>query len=68
MARCLRSLVSGILGSLLLAAPGPASAFTLAFSSADFSVTPAFSNVQQFSFTIEVSGPLVPGAYVDPAR
>jgi hypothetical protein len=66
MTASLRTLASGLCGCLLIAAAGPAAAFTLAFSNADFIVTPTFSDVRVFSFTIDVSGPLAPGSYVDP--
>jgi hypothetical protein len=55
----------GVLAVLLLAA-GPAAAFTITFSAADFGVSPTFSNVQNFEFSIEVLGPLAPGVYADP--
>jgi hypothetical protein len=45
----------------------PAAAFTLEFDSNDFTVTPTFSNVRTFAFSVEVTGPLVAGVYVDPA-
>jgi len=45
---------------------GPAAAFTLAFEAADFGLTPTFSNVRTFVFSIEIDGPLVSGSYVDP--
>jgi hypothetical protein len=67
MARSLRALASGLCSGLLCVVAGPAAAFTLAFSSDDFDVTPAFSNVRVFSFSIDVASPLAPGSYVDPA-
>jgi hypothetical protein len=65
--RGLRVLASSVYGCLLFVVAGPAAAFTLAFSSDDFSVTPTFSNVRTFSFSIEIAEPLAPGSYVDPA-
>lgn len=50
----------------LLLAAGPAAAFTLAFSAADFGLNPTHSNVVNFTFAIEVAGPLAPGVYSDP--
>lgn len=44
-----------------------ANAFTLQFSSADFSVTPQFSSVDTFQFTIDVQGGLQAGVYSNPA-
>jgi hypothetical protein len=67
MTRRFRALASGVCSFLLCVMAGPAGAFTLAFSDADFSVSPSFSNVRVFSFTIEVSGPLAPGSYLNPA-
>lgn len=55
-----------VLAALLLAA-GPARAFTIVFAASDFGLTPTFSNVQTFDFSIEVVGPLAPGLYDDPA-
>ena len=52
--------------AVLLLAAGPAAAFTLAFEAADFGLTPTFSNVQTFEFSIDVAGPLAPGVYDDP--
>jgi len=62
MARGHRALGTGVLGGLAIATAGPAAAFTLAFSNADSAVTPSFSDVHVFSFTIDVSGPLAPGS------
>ena len=42
-------------------------AFTIQFSDADFSATPAFSNVTTFAFSIEIGAPLQAGLYADPA-
>jgi hypothetical protein len=67
IARGLRILASSACSCLLFVVAGPAAAFTLAFSSDDFVVTPTFSNVRVFSFSIEIAGPLAPGSYVDPA-
>jgi len=52
--------------SLLLAA-APAGAFTLTFSAADFGLNPTHGNVVNFTFAIEVAGPLAPGVYTNPA-
>jgi len=57
---------AGTAFAVLLLAAGPAGAFTLAFAAADFGLTPIFSNVQTFGFSIEVAGPLAPGVYDDP--
>jgi hypothetical protein len=53
--------------AVLVLGAGAASAFTIEFAAADFGVTPTFSQVRNFTFSIEVEGPLVPGAYHDPA-
>lgn len=53
-----------LLASLLLAVS--ASSFTLEFEAADFGVTPTFSNVRSFGFSIEIDGPLVAGVYANP--
>ena len=50
---------------LLVAAP--AGAFTITVQAADFGVSPVFSDVVSFRYTIEVAGPLAPGIYDDPA-
>ncbi len=43
-----------------------ASGGLIQFSSVDFGTTPAFNNVQTFSFLIDIAGPLAPGVYSDP--
>ena len=49
-----------------LLAPSAASGFAINFSSDDFTVTPTFSQVSQFSFTITIDEPLTPGVYSNP--
>ena len=45
----------------------PAQAFVISFEAADFGVNPTFSNVQNFSFSIDIAGPLTAGAsYINP--
>lgn len=53
-------------GLALLLVAGTAHAFTLSFSAADFGLNPTFNNVQNFTFSIEVAGPLIPGVYANP--
>ena len=57
----------GIWIGLLAAMAGPARAFTISLSDADFGITPEFSSVTRFSITIDVDAPLAPGPYVDPS-
>ncbi len=53
-----------VLASVLgLAAPG--GAFTLSLSNQDFGITPTFSNVQNFTFEVDVRDPLVAGGTYD---
>jgi hypothetical protein len=57
------------LGAAFLWTPlwvGPSAAFEIEFEAEDFGVTPTFSNVQMFWFSIEVAGPLRTGVYDDP--
>jgi hypothetical protein len=59
-------LIGLCLGSLLQ--PVLTQAAVITFSDADFGMTPAFSNVQTFSFTIDIDGPLVAGVvYTNPS-
>lgn len=44
-----------------------AQTMTLSTSSADYQVTPVFSDVGFFDIDIEIDAPLAPGSYVDPA-
>jgi len=62
-----RSQLTGIcLCGLLL--PLTAQAAVITFSDTDFGMTPTFSNVQNFSFSIDIDGPLTAGvAYNNPA-
>lgn len=53
--------------ALVLTAASQAAAFTIRFEAADFGLNPTFSNVRTFGFSIDVAGPLAPGAYDDPA-
>ena len=55
----------GIWIGLLAAMAGPARAFTISLSDADFGITPEFSSVTRFSITIDVDAPLAPGPHVD---
>jgi hypothetical protein len=55
------------LSSAVLGLAAPAAAFTLRLSNLDFITTPVFSNVQDFSFEIDVRGPLVAGGVYDNA-
>ena len=41
---------------------GPAQAFVISFQASDFGLTPTFSNVQNFNFSIDIAGPLTAGA------
>ena len=52
--------------ALMLMAASQAAAFTIRFEAADFGLSPSFSNVRSFEFSIDVAGPLGPGAYDDP--
>ncbi len=55
---------------LILAATFPgvsAHAFQLTIVSQSFQTTPVFSQVTDFSFTIDIDAPLAPGAFVNPA-
>lgn len=55
------------LGLCVMSTGGAAQAAIISFSSADFTTTPLFNNVQTFAFSIDLAGPLTPGAiYVDP--
>ena len=56
----------GIFLGVLLVAPS-ASAWTISFSSDDFTVSPTFSSVTNFSFLIDINAPLTPGSYINPA-
>lgn len=56
------------LSALLLVATAPLRAATLSFSDSDFITSPQFSNVQTFSFSIEIQGGLsAGGSYSNPA-
>lgn len=61
MIRNLTAFVSALL------APVTAFAFTMDLSRNDFTVTPVFSDVKQFSFTIVIDEPLTPGSYINPS-
>ena len=52
-------------GSLFL--PAFAQAAVITFSDVDFGKTPIFSNVQTFSFTIDIDAPLAAGVFNNPA-
>jgi len=55
------------LGLCLLLTGSAAQAAIISFSSADFTTTPLFNNVQTFAFSIDLAGPLTPGAtYANP--
>jgi hypothetical protein len=59
-----------VLGATICGIPvwvGPSAAFDIDFADNDFGLTPTFSNVQTFAFSIAVAGPLRKGAYNDPA-
>lgn len=59
-------LIGLCIGSLLQ--PVLTQAAVIVFSDADFGMTPAFSNVTTFSFTIDIDGPLAAGVvYTDPS-
>lgn len=58
-------LIGLCLGSLLQ--PVLTQAAVISFSNADFGMTPAFSNVQTFSFTIDIDGPLAAGVFNNPS-
>ncbi|NNL65602.1 MAG: hypothetical protein HKP30_05120 [Myxococcales bacterium] len=62
----LRPFAAALAALPLLLVASPATAFTLAFSSSDFGLNPTFSNVVDFTFEIEVAGPLAPGVYANP--
>ena len=55
-----------VAGLLSVCATAPANAFLLSFSSSDFGTTPTFSNVQNFTFAIEIGEALEHRAYVNP--
>ena len=55
-----------IVFAIALLAPSTASGFVINLSSDDFTVTPTFSQVSQFSFTITIDEPLTPGVYTNP--
>ena len=59
-----------VLGATICGIPvwvGPSAAFDIEFADNDFGLTPTFSTVQTFGFSIAVEGPLRKGAYNDPA-
>lgn len=57
-----------VLGLCLLFTGGVAQATIISFSSSNFTTTPVFNLVETFAFSIDIVGPLTPGAtYVDPA-
>lgn len=59
--------VLGLCAYLLLSG-GAAQAAIISFSSADFTTTPTFNLVETFAFSIDIVGPLTPGAsYINPA-
>ncbi len=47
-------------------APAPGHAFSVSFSSGDFTTTPVVSMVETFAFDLEVTAPLGPGLFADP--
>lgn len=63
---------SRLVGALALSAgfwmiaTSPAAAFTIQLSNTGFDVSPSFSQVTTFSFSIQVAGPLAPGLYTNP--
>jgi hypothetical protein len=65
--RRIASLFHAAAAGMVLLAAAPTAAFTLAFEAADFGLTPSFSNVRTFEFSIELAGPLATGVYDDPA-
>ena len=58
---------SRLILAALLGSAGSAWGFTITFKHTDFALNPAFNSLQQFSFTIDVAGALVPGTYNNPA-
>jgi len=56
-----------LLALVALLGTSPACAFQLTLSSQSFQTTPAFSQVTDFAFTIDIDAPLAPGAFVNPA-
>ena len=52
--------------AIALLAPSVALGFVINLSSADFAVTPTFSQVSQFSFAISIDEPLTRRSYVNP--
>ena len=63
-----RILFGAGLSLAILAFPvSPSRAAILSFGSSDLTTTPVFNNVQNFDFSIEISGAIVPGGtYIDP--
>lgn len=60
--------VLGLCLVVLLAAVAPAKAQVISFSNSDFAISPVFSDVQTFAFTINLNVPLSLGTtYVNPA-
>lgn len=54
-------------GCLAASAPGRSSAALITFDASDFGLTPTFSNVTTFEFTIDIDGPIIAGgSFVNP--
>lgn len=56
-----------ILSVAILVATPAVWGFPITFTHNDFTLTPIFNSLQEFSFLIDVDGPLVPGTYINPA-
>lgn len=57
---------AGALCALGLCSSLSAHAFVISFDDDAFTTSPQFSNVQTFSFTLDLNAPLMPGSYVNP--
>lgn len=65
--RIRRVLVLGATSCAISFWVGSSAAFDIDFAAENFGLTPTFSNVQAFAFSIAVASPLTKGAYDDPS-
>ncbi len=65
--KCGRRTAAGFMLTVGVALSISAHAFVISFSDAAFTTNPVFSDVETFSFTIDINAPLAPGSYSNPA-